>query len=278
MEMEGDNPSAGFPTEERERIVRNFEAWLDRAMADEQPPQGLTAELLAALENGDPLPPLESEQPGSNGCDLYSLWAAMTALTQEVRLQGRTFKQLNETLMQNAQSREASAAEARGDVEDASVEHDRMQQAEARQARKQEIHLPLNVLLDLRDRVERGGNTARNAAEELAPIRLPRLARWFGVGGRYARHSQEILAALSHGYSLSLDSLDEALVNSKVSRIACQGKIFDPQRMTAVDIEQTSSVPEGTVVEVYRNGYEWNGEVYRTAQVKVARNPERKSA
>jgi molecular chaperone GrpE len=47
--------------------------------------------------------------------------------------------------------------------------------------------------------------------------------------------------------------------------------------MTAVDIEETGSVPEGTVVEVYRNGYEWNGEVYRTAQVKVARNPERKS-
>jgi len=44
--------------------------------------------------------------------------------------------------------------------------------------------------------------------------------------------------------------------------------------MTAVDIEETSSVPEGTVVEVYRNGYEWNGEVHRTAQVKVARSPD----
>jgi molecular chaperone GrpE len=41
--------------------------------------------------------------------------------------------------------------------------------------------------------------------------------------------------------------------------------------MTAVDVEAVDSVPEGTVVEVYRNGYEWNGEVYRTAQVKVAR-------
>lgn len=278
MAMEDDNPSAEFSSEERERIVRNFEAWLDRAMADEQPPQGLTAGLLAALENGDPLPPLESEQPGSNGCDLYSLWAAMTALTQEVRLQGRTFKQLNENLMHNAQVPEASAAEARSDVEDAPVEQDRMRQTEARRPGKQEIHLPLNVLLDLRDRVERGGNTARSAADELASTRLPRLARWLGVGGRYARHSQEILAALSHGYSLTLGSLDEALVDSKVSRIACQGKIFDPQRMIAVDIEQTSSVPEGTVVEVYRNGYEWNGDVYRTAQVKVARDPERKPA
>jgi molecular chaperone GrpE len=103
------------------------------------------------------------------------------------------------------------------------------------------------------------------------------LARWLGVGSGYARNANEILAALSHGYSLTLDTLDEVLVGRGVSRIACQGQIFDPQRMTAVDIDETKSVPEGTVVEVYRNGYEWNGEVYRTAQVKVARNPERKS-
>jgi molecular chaperone GrpE len=276
MEINEDNSSAGFSPEAREQIVRGFEAWLDSAIADEQPPQGLTAELLAALANGDPLPPLESEQPG--GCDLYSLWAAMTALTREVRLQGRTFKQLNETLSQSAQSLEASAAEAQGGAENASAEEARIQQAESRQPRKQEVHIPLNVLLDLRDRVERGGNTARNAAEELAPKRLPRLARWLRVGAGYARHTQEILAALSHGYSLTLDTLDEALVGSGVSRIACQGQIFDPQRMTAVDIDETTSVPEGTVVEVYRNGYEWNGEIYRSAQVKVARNPERKSA
>jgi molecular chaperone GrpE len=276
MKMEEDNSSERFPAEERERVVRGFEVWLDRAMADEQPPQGLTAELLAALENGDPLPLMESEQPG-DGCDLYSLWAAMTALTQEIRLQGRTFKQLNETLSQSAQSLEAAAAEARAGGEDAAVEQGRIQQAEARQPRKQEIHFPLNVLLDLRDRVERGGNTARNAAEELAPKRLPRLARWLGVGTKYAGHSQEVVAALSHGYSLTLDSLDDVLVESRVSRIACQGQIFDPQRMTAVDIEETDSVAQGTVVEVYRDGYEWNGEVYRTAQVKVARNPGRKS-
>jgi molecular chaperone GrpE len=259
MEMEEDNSPVRSSPEARKRIVRGFEAWLDQnldcAIADEPPPQGLTAELLAALENGNPLPALESEQPGSTGSDLYSLWAAMTALTQEVRLQGRTFKQLNQTLSQSAQSQETSAAEARKPV----------------------IPLPLNVLLDLRDRVERGGDTARNAFEELAPKRLPRLARWLGVGAGYAAHAQEILAALSHGYSLTLDSLDEALVDSGVSRIACRGQIFDPQRMTAVDIEETASVPEGTVVEVYRNGYEWNGEVHRTAQVKVARSPERKS-
>jgi molecular chaperone GrpE len=166
---------------------------------------------------------------------------------------------LNETL---TQSLEASAA-----AENESAEDTPALLPATHQPRKQEI----DALLDLRDRVERGGNTARNAAVKLAPSRLPRMARWLGVGTGYARHTQEILRALAHGYSLTLASLDEALVACHVNRIESLGHLFDPQRMTAVDVEAVDSVPEGTVVEVYRNGYEWNGEVYRTAQVKVAR-------
>ena len=272
MEMNADTSSVKLSPEERERIVRLFEAWLDRhlerALTDEEPPQGLTSELLTALENGDPLPSLEGTTPG-DGCDFYSLWASMTALAQEVRLQGRTFKQLHETLMENARSQETSAAAAASvGAETAPAEQSRIPQAELQQARKQEV----DALLDLRDRIERGGNTARGAVDELAPSRLPRLARWLGLGASYARHAQEIMAAISHGYVLTLDSLDEALVACHVNRIACQGQIFDGQRMRAVDIEVNGSVPEGTVVEVYRNGYEWNGEVYRPAQVKVARS------
>ena len=68
-----------------------------------------------------------------------------------------------------------------------------------------------------------------------------------------------------------MDRLDEALQDYRVNPILCQGKEFDSHRMTAVEREETDSVPEGTVVGVYRNGYEWEGEVYRLAQVKVAR-------
>jgi molecular chaperone GrpE (heat shock protein) len=45
-----------------------------------------------------------------------------------------------------------------------------------------------------------------------------------------------------------------------------------------VDVEETEQAAEGTVVEVYRAGYEWKGEVYRPAQVKVARKPTTASA
>ena len=263
MEMDADtSPPQVSP--ERERMVRSLAVWLDRALEDEPPPVGLTPELISALRNGDELPPLDEAGDGTDGgSDLYSLWAAMTTLAQEVRVQGRLFKQLNETLLQTGQaagqSCPATPAAESGGVEES---------AGSRRPRKQEI----DVILDLRDRMERGVATARDAVAELAPARLPRLTRWLGLGGGYARHAQEILGALSHGYSLSLDRLDEALVACGVDRIACRNSIFDPQCMTAVDIEETDSLPEGTVVEVYRDGYEWNGKVYRTAQVKVARN------
>ena len=260
METHSPTPSAKFSPEERAQIVRSFEAWLDSVLASEAPPQGLTAQLLSALQSGDALPPVEG------ACDLYSLWSAMTALAQEVKLQSRTFKQLNDTL---ARSLDACAAENRdapfvtgGIVENSSTEPSR-----TGQARRQEI----DVLLDLRDRVERGRSTACSAAKELAPSRLPRLARWLGVGSRYARHTQEILAALAQGSSLTLDRLDQALLDRHVGVIVFEGQMFDPQRMTAVDVQETDSLCEGTVVEVYRNGYEWEGQVYRPAQVKVAR-------
>jgi molecular chaperone GrpE len=264
MEMDVDSSSPKVSPEEREQMVRNFAAWLDRALEEEQPPEGLTPELLSALRNGEPLPSLEEVHASDHGSDLYSLWAAMTTLAQEVRVQGRLFKQLNETVIESAQSSGtpnggAPAGEARSEA------------VGSGQPRKQEIDL----LLDLRDRMERGIASARDAAAELTPARLPRFARWLGGDG-YARHAQEILSAVSHGYSLTLDRLDEVLVACSVDRIACLNRVFDPHRMTAIDIDETAAVPEGTVVEVYRDGYEWNGRVYRTAQVKVARKMGRK--
>jgi len=38
--------------------------------------------------------------------------------------------------------------------------------------------------------------------------------------------------------------------------------------MNAIDKEESVTLPEGTVLEVYRSGYEWNGEVFRPAQVR----------
>jgi molecular chaperone GrpE len=58
-----------------------------------------------------------------------------------------------------------------------------------------------------------------------------------------------------------------------VAEIPCQGKPFDPNLMTAVDMEEREDILDGTVVEVFRTGYTLNHETLRPAQVKVARAP-----
>lgn len=247
METNSASESDGPTLTTRETILRGFEVWLDEVLARGEPPQGMIAELMRALESGDSLPAIEGQ------CDLYSLWSAMTALTQEVKLQSRTFKQLKDTLVQ---------------VLDAAQESGR-QEMERRVRREQ-----IDLLLDLRDRLGRGIEMVRRTvAEPASPTRFSKLALWLAKWRRDQKQTQDRLAALDKGYTLTLDRLEQALGDYRLSPILCEGERFDPHRMTAVEVEETAIVPEGTVMGVYRNGYEWEGEVYRPAQVKVARSP-----
>src|SRR5258708_39105678 len=76
---------------DRAEAVRRFEALLDAALAAEEPPAGIDAEILSLVAG---------EAPGAetDSRDAYALWAAITALTQEIKLQGRAFQELNLTL------------------------------------------------------------------------------------------------------------------------------------------------------------------------------------
>ncbi len=232
---------------DREEILHRFEAWLDGVLAAEEPPQGIAAELLASLT-------VESGPGRDRQCDLYSVWAAVTALTQEVKLQGRSFKQLSETL---------------APIADLAPQLPEVQGKAQEQARRE----MLEVLLDLRDRLGRGLDAARASRaklrESLASTWMARLL----AHHKTLRHASESLAAFEAGYQMSLDRLDDALAQFDVREIDCHGLAFDPGSMHVVDVEETTEVVEGTVVEVYKVGYEWKGKVHRPAQVKVARRP-----
>jgi molecular chaperone GrpE len=240
----------------REEILRRFEAWLDGALAAEEPPRGVDAEILAAMTGDDgrarPAPAAD-----------YSLWAAMTALTQEVKLQGRSFKELNDTL---------------GSQADRMAERERdMLVAETERRCRKEV---LGVLIDLRDRLGRGLESVRasEGATSEATWKVPRrgwLARLFSrpVEDVPDTRLDGMLSALQKGYEMGLERLDQTLEEYNAREIPCDGQAFDPRKMNAIERQESSAVPEGTVVEVYRSGYEWNGEVFRPAQVKVSCAP-----
>lgn len=211
----------------RSDISRRLEEWLDIALGEEAPPPGIPSEILNGAENGE----------GSSPTDLHALWAALTALTQEVRLQGRAFKQMSETLVRDTE----------------------------RRSRKE----MLDALLEVRERLLRGLESLC-AREDLRPGFWGRIFRnrW-----RQIQRQLEVVRALEEGYRLSLNHLDDLLDQFQVRAIQCEGQPFDPRSMRAVDVEETNQLNDGIVLSVYRNGYEWNGELYRPAQVRVARTP-----
>jgi molecular chaperone GrpE len=233
---------------DRQEILRRFEVWLDSVLAAEEPPQGLADELLSSLGAEEP------KSVSKGRCDLYSMWAAMTTATQEVKLQGRSFKQLSETLAPLA----ILAPQLPG---------------MERQAQERARREMLDVFLDLRDRLARGLDQVRAARERMNDsMGSGWTARLLARNGSF-RQALESVAALEEGYQMSLERLGDTLAQFGVQEIVCDGQPFDPKSMHAVDVEETDQEPEGRVLEVYRAGYEWKGEVHRPAQVKVARRP-----
>ncbi|HTX33470.1 MAG TPA: nucleotide exchange factor GrpE [Bryobacteraceae bacterium] len=242
----------------REEIQRRLEQWLDCALASEDPPTGVAAEILAAVTGASQGPPRQA--PATT----YSLWAAMTALTQEVKLQGRSFKELSDTLGTEA----SRGAERQRET----AERERNLARETERRCRKEI---LGVLIDLRDRLARGLESVRASEAGIATAASATRRGWRArlFARPSADPSGDTLAALKKGYELGLDRLDQTLDEFNARAIPCEGLAFDPRRMNAVDRQESTAVPEGTVIEVYRNGYEWNGEVFRPAQVKVACAP-----
>jgi hypothetical protein len=132
----------------------------------------------------------------------------------------------------------------------------------------------LKAVLDLRDRLVRGLQAAREHLKEVSgtPERTW-LRGLLGRGNDRTGHLTEAARAFEKGYVLTLDRLDELLGSLDVREIDCAGQPFDPRYMNAVDVQETSEAPEGTVLEVYRPGYVWKGELFRQPEVKVARVP-----
>jgi molecular chaperone GrpE len=274
-----------LPIEEREQILRRFESWLDDVLSSEEPPQGIAAEILARLQN-DGTSHTATLENGRG--DMYSIWSALTALTQETKLQGRAFKQLHEKItpaeaLGNSIASVLAAQEellttTRRIAEDARTLHREQEEKAIEAVRHQVQEEILHLLLDVRDRLIRGLESAHSSRRELirAPKRnwLARVIRKRRPGNTHA-HAIEVTEALIKGYEIGLMRLDEALKQLGVSEIICIEQPFDPKFMTAVDIEETAQVPEGTVLEVYRTGYQWQERILRTAQVKVARQCEK---
>ena len=215
-----------------------------------------------------------------DGCDLYSLWAAMTALTQEVALQGRAFKDLGETLSplrgieakideSLAAHKDALTSASRSGDLAADVSRERLRTV-ARETERRVRKEHIDVLLDMRERLTRGHYLAQEHLTSLG-----RRAAWRRVfetlaGTQSLAHA---LQALVDGYSLAVDRLTDALAEWDVRELRVSGRAFDPRTMRAIDIAYKPERADGEVLDVARAGYEWAGDLLRAADVRVNKHP-----
>ncbi len=266
----------------RERILERFAVWLDDVLAKPALPQGLATEIISELQSEESRPgskPTSGDAPS----DLYSLWSAITALSQEVRIQGRTFKQLNDTLEPITELpfavNEVSKSQ-RESLEQLSQTVNSLKELHAEQKREMEeefrvrlIRPLLMVLFDIRDRLRRGLNSVR---ENLRDAQALGKKSWLEslISRKETSGSPQVEAvkALEEGYFLSLQRLDDELDHLGVRRIEDIGGPFNPHVMNAIEISEVADIPDGTVLEIYRPGYELDGELLRPAEVKVARS------
>jgi len=262
-------------------ILQRFAGWLDDVLAEEKPLEGVAQELLAELYDDR-----GSDTVGSmtGADDLHSTWSAMTALTQEIKLQGRAFKQLSEKMApftgldSTIDKLIATHREALSDLRRIAEEirNDRTErESELKLAARSHVRRELiGVITEIRDSLTIG---LRSAAESQRKLKEhpkgSRLKKFIIHRSADHHHMLEIVSSLKKGYQMGLDRIDDALQPLGVTEIVCDGKFFDPKVMKAADIEETGKVPDGTVLEVYRTGYMIDAEILQPAEVKVARAP-----
>lgn len=74
------------------------------------------------------------------------------------------------------------------------------------------------------------------------------------------------------GIDLIYRQFQDALVKAGVQTIAAVGQAFDPRIHEAVEMVDTTEVPDHQVMEEFQRGYKYKERLLRPAMVRVARN------
>ena len=273
----GDETAHGKPRDARhDAIVAKFSDWLDAVLEDERPPEGIAAELLSVLEDT----PLD-ESPAV--CSEYEVWSSLTSLAQDVKLQGRAFRDLTEALSpleesmktlaeRDVQEYSAPLQEALAALEASREDLERTVAAAATDATDAAWRESIDLLLELRDRLRRGCEGLQSSLAQLREKRgARRLPRWLRGVRRTVEEVFESVSALEQGNALILEGLDESMARIGIHEIPAENRLFDSTTMKAVEVEIRDDLPEGTVSAVHRSGYTWRGKTCRLAEVTVTR-------
>lgn len=81
----------------------------------------------------------------------------------------------------------------------------------------------------------------------------------------------QLLTSMVTGYTMSLQRVERALQQRGLEVIATVGEAFDPETMEVLEVVTDTDRADNEVVDEVRRGYRWDGKLFRTAQVRVAK-------
>jgi len=201
----------------------------------------------------DALPEAAAEAPTEQRqTDLFSLFTELVGLKNEVRLESRQLK----TALDEFKAVFDTLQTSHGQLSDA-LDRARTVQQEQRRTLLRPLLLEL---LELRDRLEAGLQALRG----YQPSPLSGLCK----------REKALIGAVGQGQEISLRRLEQLLNGQNVCALEARGKPLDPHTMRAAEVEQRTDLDSGIVTEELRQGFTWEGELLRLAEVKVNKRPE----
>lgn len=212
---------------------------------DETTKDELTRQFRACLEQL-PEDNLEAISP-EGSTDLYTLFAELTALKNEVKIESRQVKSALEEFKAVFETLQEAQGHMAAELTRSRKDRDELSRALLRPL--------LRELLDLHDRLAAG----LAAATFHRPSFFVRLCKREG----------RMIEGLRNGQQMTLRRLEALLASCQVRPIEVLGQSFDPARMHAAETESRPELAEGVVTAELRKGFFWDEELLRIPEVKI---------
>lgn len=217
-------------------------------MMDVDAKERLIEEFRTCLDDWDLADSSVSESEGARPVvDLAVLFAELSVLRNEVRVQARQFKTTLDDLRALTEMLSEQNRRLTRDLE-------RAREAEGTAQRQTERRLLLDIL-DVRDRIA----SALGAFGAYRP----------GLLSRLAPTQTRLVQGLGEGISLTLGRIDDLLTERHVRPVEAVGGQFDPNIMRVLSTECDATRVVGEVLSEARRGYTRDDELLRLAEVIV---------
>lgn len=89
----------------------------------------------------------------------------------------------------------------------------------------------------------------------------------------HTKHVKGEIAHWAKGFEMILQQLRQVLEDHGVTSYDSKGAVFDPHLHEAIETEERTDVPVGTIVFEFQKGYRLGGRTIRAARVRVATPP-----